>query len=146
MMWSNPCNWLSSRIYNAWTKVILTRIYAWILDHSSNRQHDVSYIAKLDVYGGWWAWHNRSITVFCGDWQYSKEYSLYSDWMWVYLGIYCGLLWVPLNIVMDVNNVMGIQTLKSCGCYVALLLSFDIFVPTSAHPLLFSNSGLSKYI
>ena len=45
----------------------------------------------------------RSITMLCGDWHYFIKYSPYQDRMW---GISCGILSVPQNIVMDINNVM----------------------------------------
>ena len=31
------------------------------------------------------------------------------DWMWEYLGIICGILLVPHNIVMDMNNVVNLN-------------------------------------
>ena len=43
------------------------------------------------------------------------------------------------NMVVDKH---GIQTFE---VVVVVLLSFYVFVPTSAHPLLFWTSGLSKY-
>ena len=35
-----------------------------------------------------------------------------TDWMWEYQGIFCGILSVPQNIVMDLNNVMNLMDLR----------------------------------
>jgi hypothetical protein len=41
------------------------------------------------------------------DRQYSMEYFPHSDIMWKYMEIFCGILSVPHNTIMDLNNVMN---------------------------------------
>ena len=53
-----------------------------------------------------WRWHN-SVQIHSnvlGDWHYSTNYSPYSIWVW---GIFRGIMSVPQNIVMNMNNVIG---------------------------------------
>ena len=46
------------------------------------------------------------------DRQHSMEYSFYLDWIW---GIFCGIMLVPHNIVMDLNYVMDhLASFLSC--------------------------------
>jgi hypothetical protein len=48
------------------------------------------------------------------------------------------------NIVIGEHRVQDFEVVVVVLLF--LLLSFDVFIPTSAHPLIFLTSGLAKYI
>ena len=75
---------------------------------------------------------------FLWDWQYSIKYSqmfIHSTWMWEYPRLFFGILLVPQNIVMDLNNVMlKLVMVGTCEMYSTIFhlrLGGFVLIPTS---------------